>query len=87
MNGVNNWIMKKLIPLYNQKGIYFCNKQVLKFQAMSDIISEEDIFSLFSGFIRLIKRSAELEVEKKFIKKINHLELELSELKSRQDIK
>lgn len=78
--------MKKIFPSYNQKGMYFCRKQVLKFQTISDILSEEDIFSLFSGFIRLIKRSAEIEVEKKFIKKINCLESELSELKSKHNI-
>ena len=63
-------------------GIYYCNKQILKFQRNDEMLSSEDLSLLFDGVLNLMKRSIEKEVEKKYLAKIFQLEKEIDKLKS-----
>ena len=69
--------MRKLIANRQLCGIFYFRKQPLKFQSSLDIISDEDIMSLFLGFVRLIKKSVEIEMENKYQKTIKSLQLRL----------
>lgn len=62
-----------LKPNYIISGVYFFNKQILKFQPYSELISDEDILNLFVGMVRLIKRTTELKMEAKYEKQIKEL--------------
>ena len=66
----------------NHSGIYFCNKQILKFQKNDEMLSSEDLSLLFDGVLNLMKRSIEKEVEKKYLAKILQLEKAIDKLKS-----
>lgn len=66
--------MKKLTPNYLQSGIFYCRKQLLKFESNNELISQEDILNLFMGLCRLIKKSSEYVLESKYIKRIKYLE-------------
>ena len=63
-------IKKAKINVY---GIYYTRPQILKFENTS-LISDEDMVSLFLGFVRLIKKSVELDMENKYSHKIKLLE-------------
>ena len=73
--------MRILSPARKFRGIYFENQRVLQFKKSDELISEDDIFNLFLGFVRLIKRSVEIEVENRYESKINSLEKELERIK------
>lgn len=66
--------MKKANNNFN--GVYFTKPQILKFKTES-VISDEDMMHLFMGFVRLIKRSVELDIENKYLTKIKSLENEI----------
>ena len=66
----------------NHSGIYFCNKQILKFQKNDEMLASEDLSLLFDGVLNLMKRSIEKEVEKKYLAKIFQLEKEIDKLKT-----
>ena len=74
MNIVNNVIMKKVENCKNIKGVYYIKKRLLKFEKPYDLLSDDDMLNLFMGFVRLIKRSAEIEVESKYLSQIKNLE-------------
>lgn len=66
--------MKKLIPNKFQCGVYYSKRQVLRFSSQEELVSNEDILSLFMGLCRLIKKSSEYTIESKYLKRINYLE-------------
>jgi len=72
MNNGNNYYMNK---------VFYCTKRLLKFKSPNELVSDEDLMNLFVGFVRLIKKSSELEAEEKYSKKIAKLERELRILK------
>lgn len=67
-----------LKPNYYIKGTFFENKQILKFQNYSELVSDEDIINLFLGMVRLIKKSTEMKMEARYIREIECLKRELS---------
>lgn len=67
-----------LKPNYYIKGTFFKNKQILKFQNYSELVSDEDIINLFLGMVRLIKKSTEMKMEARYIREIESLKRELS---------
>lgn len=73
MNFGNNLSMKKVMLNKNCCGIYYTRKQVLKFERRKESLSDEDILNLFMGFIRLIKKSTEIEVEERYLLEITKL--------------
>lgn len=78
---VNNYYMKKSTKHIVYK-IFYQNSRILKFNN-NEIISEEDIFNLFSGFVRLIKKSVEIKMEDKYLNRINYLENKLSKFQDK----
>ena len=74
--------MERLRARYNKSGNYYCTPHILKFRKNNELISEEDIYNLFSGFVRLIKKSVELEIEDRYANKIKNLEIELKKYKT-----
>lgn len=62
-----------LKPNYILSGVYFQSKQILQFPRTNELISDEDIFNLFAGMIRLIKRSTEVKLEWKYAREIKKL--------------
>ena len=54
-------------------GVYYLRKRLLKFKNPSEMISNEDIMNLFAGFVRLIKKSAQIEMEEKYCNQILQL--------------
>ncbi|MBE5758293.1 MAG: hypothetical protein E7345_05185 [Clostridiales bacterium] len=66
--------MKKLIPNKFQCGVYYSKRQILRFLNQEELVSNEDILSLFMGLCRLIKKSSEYTIESKYLKRINYLE-------------
>lgn len=66
----------------NSCGIYYTKKQILKFENNNKLLSDEDMFNLFNGFVRLVKRSVELEVEGKYLLEINKLKNQIKKLES-----
>ena len=66
--------MKKLIPNKYQSGVYYVRRQILKFSTSSELVSQEDILSLFMGLCRLIKKSSEYALESKYLNRIEYLE-------------
>lgn len=62
-------------------GVFYTKKRILKFKNPSEMISNEDIMNLFAGFVRLIKKSAQLEVEEKYCNQIHQLKNEIKYLK------
>ena len=66
--------MKKVYPNYEKFGVYYCRKQLLRFEPQEDLISQEDILSLFMGLCRLIKKSSEYKLENKYVNRIKYLE-------------
>ena len=60
-------------------GVYYFTPKVLKFKNLS-IISDDDMIHLFMGFVRLIKKSVEIDVESKYLKKIKILENRIKNL-------
>lgn len=79
---VNNCIMKKININKNMSGVYYTKKRLIKFQKPNDILSDEDILNLFMGFVRLIKKSTEIEVENKYILEINKLQNKLKKFEN-----
>jgi len=73
--------MKNLRPNYYCSGVFYFSKHPIKFKKNNELISEEDIFNLFNGFVRLIKKSVTLEIEEKYLNKISFLENELDKYK------
>ena len=63
-------------------GVFYIRPKLLKFEN-SVKISDKDIDSLFSGTLRLLKMMISESVEKKYIYKINTLELELKKYRER----
>ena len=61
--------------------IFYGKKRLLKFKSQNELVSDEDLMRLFLGFVRLIKKSSELEAEEKYCQKIARLERELRTLK------
>ena len=74
---VNNLTMKKIKINKNMSGIYYTKRQLLYFESRQDILSYDDMLSLFMGFVRLIKKSTEIEVENKYLLEINKLKRKL----------
>lgn len=62
-----------LRPNYILSGRYFSHKQILQFPRTNELITDEDIFNLFAGMIRLVKKSAEAKVESKYMREIKIL--------------
>ena len=58
--------------------IYYIRPQLLRFER-EGLISDEDITNLFLGFVRLIKKSVEVDMENKYLDKIKNLETRLKE--------
>jgi len=79
---VNNLYMKRIKANYNMKGIFYPCCHVLKFKNNNELISEEDIYNLFAGLYRLIKKSTEIEIEEKYLNRIKFLECELKKYKT-----
>lgn len=75
--------MKKIKANYDLSGIYYIRKQILQFNIDNDMITDEDIMSLFMGIVRLIKNSCEIQAEEKYLKIINKLKREISMNKQR----
>ena len=73
--------MKKLKPNKFCKGIFYFQIKILKFPSNCDIVSDDDILSLMSGLIKLIKKSTEVRVEEKYLRQIELLNNELNSLK------
>ena len=69
--------MEKLRLNRNQKKMYYITPRILQFKNSSSIISDDDLVNMFVGFVRLIKKSTEIEIEDKYLKKIELLEKEL----------
>lgn len=69
----DNIYMERIKANYNFSGIYYIRKQILQFRADNEIISDDDILSLFMGIVRLIKNSCEIKAEEKYISIINSL--------------
>lgn len=69
----------------NSCGIYYTRKQILKFEN-AKLLSDSDILNLFNGFIRLIKKSVEIELESKYLFEINKLKKELKKFESSKNI-
>lgn len=69
--------MKKININKNTRGIYYIRKQLLKFEKPNECLDDEDMINLFLGFIRLIKRSIEVETEGKYLSEIKHLKNKL----------
>ena len=69
--------MEKLRLNRNQKGVYYITPRILQFKNSNSIISDDDLVNMFVGFVRLIKKSTEIEIEDKYLKKIELLEKEL----------
>lgn len=63
----------------NVSGVYYLAPHILQFEN-TNLISDEDIMHLFLGFIRLIKKSIELDMENKYINRIKSLESKLKML-------
>lgn len=61
--------------------IFYCKKQILKFKANSELITDEDINNLFSGLVGLIKKNTEIKMEEKYGRIINRLKGEINDLK------
>ena len=61
--------------------VFYGKKRLLKFKSQHELVSDEDLMHLFVGFVRLIKKSSEIEAEEKYSQKIARLERELSILK------
>lgn len=74
---VNNLSMKKIKVNKEVKGIYYTKRQLLYFESRQDVLSYEDMLSLFMGFVRLIKKSTEIEIENKYLLEINKLKNKL----------
>ena len=75
--------MLKLLPNKNMRGVYHLHRKILRFENPSDYISDEDITDLFLGLVNLIKKSAEIKIEEKYLSYVNTLKKELSLLKSK----
>ena len=73
--------MTKLHANKTLSGIFRTHGKLLQFKKRQDFISDTDIFDLFMGLMKLIKKSAEIQVEEKYIKKINSMRRELEYLK------
>ena len=58
--------------------IYYIKPRLLHFENES-LISDEDITHLFLGFVRLMKKSIELDIESKYLNKIKRLEQQLKQ--------
>ena len=65
--------MKKSDFICKHGRVFFVNKQILKFQSPSGIVSDDDINNLFFGLVRLIKRNCELSLEEKYLQKIRNI--------------
>ena len=63
-------------------GVFYTHPRLLKFKS-SNKITDKDIDSLFSGTLRLLKIMISESVEKKYIARINSLEMELKKYKER----
>lgn len=73
--------MKKIVANYYKKGKYYIYKKIMQFPTCEDIISDDDIISLFLGLVRLIKKSTEIKIEEKYEKEIFKLKKELDYIK------
>ncbi len=93
----NNFCMKKgvikkrmgtIVPkMVDFERLFFVNDfKVLPFckGVENAMLSEQDIINLFLGFVRLIKRSATLEVEQKYRRKIKDLIKSQSKINSKK---
>lgn len=69
--------MRKLNINNNLTGVYYTKKQILKFEKPKDILNDDDILNLFMGFVRLIKKSTEIEMEEKYLLEITKLKNKL----------
>lgn len=74
---VNNKKMKKIMISNNLQGVFYTRKQLLKFEKPNETLSEEDMLNLFMGFVRLIKKSTELEAESRYLMEIKKLQNKL----------
>ena len=61
------------------------NPKLLNFKAKPQLLSDKDIVNLFMGFVRLIKKSAMFEIEKKYQNQIDYLTRRLNE-KNQEDL-
>jgi len=61
--------------------IFYCRKQILKFKANSELITDEDINNLFYGLVNLIKKNTEIRLEEKYSTIISRLKGEINDLK------
>lgn len=79
---VNNCIMKKILINRNKSGIYFTKKQILKFEKPDYMLSDEDILNLLMGFVKLIKKSTQIEVENRYLMQIRKLQSKLKKFEN-----
>ena len=69
--------MKKVVISREACGVFYTKRHLIKFEKPSEMLSEEDMLNLFMGFIRLIKKSTELEVEGRYLSEIKKLQNKL----------
>jgi hypothetical protein len=70
---VNNYVMKNISLNKNMHGTFYAKKQILRFEKPNNCLDDDDIINLFMGFLRLIKKSVELEVEERYLLEIRQL--------------
>lgn len=68
---------------FKSKNIYYFSKRVLKFKSPNQLVKEEDLFNLFMGVYRLMKRNIEITMEDKYLDRIRYLESKINKLNNK----